>query len=95
MLNGGVTLKSFLTRSIQQGCPPSPLLFAIVTHSLLIMLSNLVSSGDTMGLHIPSGKKLVAQALADEDYFMFLTQVWNQFALVSMLHINWRKSHIL
>ena len=55
MLSGGVTLKVFLTRSVPQGCPLSPLLFAIVTHPLLAMLSNLAANGDIVGFHIPSG----------------------------------------
>ena len=38
MLKGGVTSKIPLTRLVQQGCPLSTLLFAIVTHSLLVML---------------------------------------------------------
>ena len=90
--------------SVQQGCPLSPLLFAIVTHPLLVMLSNLAARGDIVGLHLPSGGQLVAQALAD-DSFMFLQaskenhersmQVWDQFALASGLHINWRKSRLI
>ena len=94
----------FLTRSVRQGCPLSPLLFAIVTHPLLVMLSNLAARGDIVGLHLPSGGQLVAQALAD-DSFMFLQaskenlersmQVWDQFALASGLYINWRKSRLI
>ena len=104
MLNGGVTPKVFLTRSVRQGCPLSPLLFAIVTHPLLVMLSNLATNGDIVGLRLPSGGQLVAQALAD-DSFMFLQaskenlkksmQVWDQFALASGLYINWRKSRLI
>ena len=58
--------------------------------SLLVVLSNLVTSGDIVGLHLPSGGQLVAQALAD-DSFMFLQaskenlersmQVWDKFSL--------------
>ena len=70
MLNGGVTPKVFLTRSVRQGCPLSPLLF-VNTHPLLVMFSNLAARGDIVGLHILSGGQLVAQALAD-DSFMFL-----------------------
>ena len=74
MLNGGVTSDISLTRSVLQGCPLSPLLFAIVTHPLLMMLSRLATNGDIVGLPLPSGRKLVAQALAD-DSFMFLQDV--------------------
>ena len=104
MLNGGVTAKIPLTRSVRQGCPLSPLLFAIVTHPVLVMLSKLADDGNIVGLHLPSGGQLVAQALAD-DSFMFLQasksnleksmHVWDQFALASGLHINWRKSRLI
>ena len=96
-LNGGVTSYIALTRFVRQGCPLSPLLFAIVTHPLLVMLSKLATNGGIVGLHLPSGGQLVAQALAD-DSFMFLQGsrenlekgmlVWNLFALASGLHIN-------
>ena len=97
MLNGGVTSYIALTRSVRQGYPLSPLLFAIVTPPLSVMLSRLTTNGDIVGLHLPSGGQLVAQALAD-DSFMFLQAsrenlekgklVWNQFALDSGWHIN-------
>ena len=71
MLNGGVTSDIALTRSVRQGCPLSPLLFAIVTHPLLVLLSRLATNCDIVGLHLSCGGQLVAQALAD-DSFMFL-----------------------
>ena len=71
ILNRGVTSDISLTRSVRQGCPLSPLFFAIVTHPLLVMLSSLATNGDIVGLHLPWGGQLVAQALAD-DSFMFL-----------------------
>ena len=68
------------------------------------MLSKLVDDGNIVGLHLPSGGQLVAHALAD-DSFMFLQAsksnleksmlVWDQFALASGLHINWRKSRLI
>ena len=97
MLNGGVTSDIALTRSILQGCPLSTLLFAIATHPLLVMLPRLATNGDIVGLRLPCGRQLVAQALAD-DSFMYLQAsrenlekgmlVWNRFALASVLHIN-------
>lgn len=54
------------------------------------------SMGEVVGLHLPHGKQLVAQALAD-DTFMFLRaekanidramEAWNKFALASGLKI--------
>ena len=89
MLNGGVTSDIALTTFVRQGCPLSPLLFVIVTHPLLVMLSWLATNGDIVGLHLPSRGQLVAQALAD-DSFMFLQAsrenlekgmlAWNLFA---------------
>ena len=82
MLSGRVTPKVFLTRSLQQGCPLSPLLFAIVTHPLLVILSNLTARVILWVCIF----LLAAQALVD-DSFMFLqakeenlersTQVWD------------------
>ena len=71
MLNGGVISDIVLTRFVRLGCPLSPLLFAIVTHPLLTMLSGLATNADIVGLHLPSGGELVAQALANDSY-MFL-----------------------
>ena len=81
-----------------------PLLFAIVTHPLLVMLSRFVMNGDIMGLHIPFGGQRVAKALVD-DYFMFPQfmreywvhgmLIWNQFALPSRLNINRTKSSLM
>ena len=71
MLNGGVTSDIALTRSVRQRCPLRPLLFAIVTHPVLVMLSRLAINGDIVCLHLPSRGRLVAQVLAD-DSFMFL-----------------------
>ena len=61
MLNGGVAIKVFLTRSERQGSPLSPFLFAIITHPLLVMLLNLTTTSDIVYLHLPSNGQLVAQ----------------------------------
>ena len=49
----------------------SALLFAIVTHPILVKMHELAICGDIVGLVLPSGKQLIAQALAD-DSFLFL-----------------------
>ena len=66
--NGGITTDITLAISVRQGCSLSPLLFSIVTHSLLAMLSSLATNGDIVGLHLPSRGQLVAQVLAN-DFF--------------------------
>ena len=73
------------------------MLSAIVTHPSLVMLSNLVTSGDIVGLHIPSSGKLVTQALVDYS-FMFLQASKNKilksvckFGINFSWLINWRK----
>ena len=55
MLDGGVTSDIALTRSVHQGCPISSLLFAIVIHPLLGLLSRLVINNDIVGLHLLTG----------------------------------------
>lgn len=44
MLNGGVTQKITLIRSVRQRCSLSPLLFTILTHP--------ATCGDIVGLHL-------------------------------------------
>ena len=46
--------------------PLSSLLFATITHPLLVMLLNLPTSGDIVGLHLLFGGQLVAQTLVDD-----------------------------
>ena len=104
MLNGGVTSDIALTTFVRQGCPLSPLLFVIVTHPLLVMLSWLATNGDIVGLHLPSRGQLEGEDLA-YDSVMFLRAsrenlekgmlLWNQFALAFRIHINWRKSSLI
>ena len=50
MLNGGVMPIILLLESSHKGCPISPLLFALSTHPLLVMLSKLSVNGDIVGL---------------------------------------------
>ena len=77
----------FLIGSVRQGYPLSPLLFAIDTHPLLVVLSNHAANGDIVGLHLPSGGQLVAQALAD-DSFMLNTSLkrksWKEYIQVGI-----------
>ena len=64
MLNGSVTSKIHLLDCCDKGV-------TIVTHPLLVMLSNLTVDGNIVSLHLPFARELATQALTD-DSFMFL-----------------------
>ena len=51
---GGIISKFLLTKLVWQGCPLSTLLFAIATHSLLVMLSKMATHRENLGLHLSS-----------------------------------------
>ncbi|MCO5601460.1 hypothetical protein L7F22_055583 [Adiantum nelumboides] len=104
MINGGATSLVSLTRSLRQGCPLIPLLFALVTHPMLTLLTQLTQNGEVVGLTLSSGQQLVGQSLAD-DSFMFLKAskvnidramaAWILFIKAPGLHINPHKSALL
>ncbi|MCO5604354.1 hypothetical protein L7F22_058519 [Adiantum nelumboides] len=71
VINGGATSPVSLTHSLRQECPLSPLLFALITHPMLTLLTQLAQNGEVVGLTLPAGQQLVGQALA-HDSFMFL-----------------------
>ena len=53
-------------------------MFDIVAHPLLVMLSRLADNGEIVGLHLPFGNQLIAQALADYS-FIFLQTLHEKF----------------
>ena len=53
----------------------SPLLFAIATCPVLVMMHNSVDSGESVCLDLPPRKQLVSQTLANE--FAEWVEVWN------------------
>ncbi|MCO5603299.1 hypothetical protein L7F22_057448 [Adiantum nelumboides] len=104
MINGGATFPVSLTRSLRQGCPLSPLRFALVTHPMLTLLTQLAQNGEVVGLTLPSGQQLVGQALADDPFIFLKASKVNigramaarsLFAKAFGLHINPHKSALL
>ena len=69
-LNGHLTEPITIYRSVRQGCPLSPLLFAVATHPLFCMLERLSSDGMLHGLRLQH-KQLSGLGFAD-DTMMFL-----------------------
>ena len=74
MLNGGVTKAIALTISLRRGCSLSPLLFAIATHLIWVKMYELATCGEIIGLALPLGKQLIAQALADDSFSIYSTK---------------------
>lgn len=69
-LNGRLTDYIKVNRSLKQGCPLSPLLFAVATHPLFCMLEQLSNSGKLHGLRIQN-KNMLGLGFAD-DTLLFL-----------------------
>ena len=69
-LNGFLTSPIPICRSVHQGCPLSPLLFAVATHPLICMLEKLSLDRILHGVHLPQ-KSLTGLGFAD-DTLMFL-----------------------
>ena len=58
-------------RSICQGCPFAPLLFAACTHPLVAMLEAAFKKKEICGLCLPNREQLLAKFFAD-DSLLFL-----------------------
>ena len=90
-----------LGRSVTQGCPLSALLYAIATHPLLLYLDHLTSRGQLKGLPLPGAANFVAQAYANDSFFMpqnttqelkTLMDALSLFGLAAGLDVNFEKS---
>ena len=67
LIVGGFQLK----RSICQGCPLDPLLFATCYHPLIVFLEQAAAKQEITGLKLPNGEQLLAKMFAD-DTLLFL-----------------------
>ncbi|KAL3678874.1 hypothetical protein R1sor_021830 [Riccia sorocarpa] len=103
-LNGRFTETIQLERGVPQGCPVSPLLFALTTQPLMRLLREAERSGVLKGVTIPKGCPLLHKLFADdsgvaiaagEENFRSLTQVIECFEKISGARLNLAKSVIL
>lgn len=82
----------------------SALLYAIATHPLLKYLDYLKQSGHMTGLKLPGAEPFLAQAYADDSFFMpqnspqelcLLMDSLSAYALAAGLHVNFDKSKLI
>ncbi len=71
MFNARIVGSFEVKRSIRQGCPLAPLLFAACTHPLIASLEQAAANNEIKGLLLKDGKHLLAKMFAD-DSLLFL-----------------------
>ena len=64
-VNGDLTPTFDIHRSIRQGCPLAPLLYAIASDGLSCLVANRVMTGDIQGISLPDNSQLCMQLFAD------------------------------
>ncbi|KAL3699367.1 hypothetical protein R1sor_017389 [Riccia sorocarpa] len=103
-LNGASTASFPLKRGVRQGCPISPLLFALSTQPLMLMIREEERRGNLTGLRIPNGRPLLHRLFADdsgitlkatERNFSNLRSTIARFERISGASLNVNKSVIL
>ncbi|KAL2632691.1 hypothetical protein R1flu_004170 [Riccia fluitans] len=103
-LNGRLTNTFKLERGVRQGCPISPLLFALSTQPLMRLLREGERRGDLVGVNIPRGRTSLHRLFADdsgvaiqaeESNFRSLCQIIERFEKVSGPQLNPAKSVIV
>ncbi|KAL3691247.1 hypothetical protein R1sor_004898 [Riccia sorocarpa] len=103
-VNGKLTGTFKLQRGVRQGCPISPLLFAVSTQPLMCMLRAAERQGTLEGIRIPKGRPLLHKLFADdsgiciaasESNFLVLKSIIGEFEQISGAKLNLGKSVIL
>ena len=60
MLNGGIAQPIPILKSVNQECSLNLFLFAIVTHSIFVILHNMAGERELLGVSLPSSKLCIA-----------------------------------
>ncbi|KAL3691963.1 hypothetical protein R1sor_005614 [Riccia sorocarpa] len=103
-INGHYTRSFTLEPGVRQGCPISPLLFALSTQPLMRLLREEEKSGRLTGVNIPKGHPLLHKLFADDsgiaiqvtrENFYSLRRTIESFERVSGALFNLSKSVIL
>jgi hypothetical protein len=69
--NGLFTGRFPLERGVKQGCPIAPLLFAISTQPLMLLLEQHLQAGLIKGINIGGGEQILFQLFADDTGLFF------------------------
>lgn len=76
--NGLFTSEILLNRGVRQGCPLSPLLFALTTQPLMCLVKRALDQGDLQGMKLEDGTRVCHQLFAD-DTGLFLAASREEF----------------
>jgi hypothetical protein len=69
--NGLFTDKFQLQRGVKQGCPLAPLLYALSTHPLMLLLKARLQTGHIQGVDIGATDQMLFQLFADDTGLFF------------------------
>lgn len=75
LLNGRLTNRVPLTRSVTQGCPLSPLLFILAFDPLNAMLKDVIIRGSIVGVQFPTLDLHLLQNMFADDLYMVIRAV--------------------
>ena len=85
--NGELTKAISLTRSIRQGCPLAPLLYAIAADGLNWLIKDKVIKGEIQGITLPDGEQLCTQMFADDTNILINNEEDNIKSLWDCLQV--------
>lgn len=102
-VNGELSQAFDLHRSIRQGCPLAPLLYAIASDGLSCLVNNRIESGQLKGISLSDQEKICMQLFADDTNALIKNEeaslkcFWNcldTYCLASGSQINHQKAGV-